>query len=196
MKKETWLIAVTALLLMVVGGTVVLGNSSNSEVKPADAGAAFGVERGEGIRQRIARLQKGLEQDPKNPDNHAQWVQLGNDYFDSDQPALAVTAYENALELRPNDPEVLTDQGISCRKIGWYEKGADCFEKALKIDPNYEQGLVNQGMLYALDLKQPEKALQAWSRFLELNPNCQAAVQIRRWVEELQADPVAFAARK
>ncbi len=190
MEKETVLTVFVALLAVIISAHLVFGISGKNEL-PGDAfppGAGTPVDG-----KHIAEAEKAVAGDPKNL---AAWIQLGNDYFDADQPALAVSAYDKALELNPNDPEVLTDQGSCCMKIGWYDKAADNFEKALKIDPNHEQSLVNLGIVYAVDLKQPDKALKAWGRFLELNPTCAAARQVRLWMEEIRANPEALAEKK
>lgn len=186
MKKETVLTVVVALLVGIIGGYLVFSMSSKKEEPLPGGGVPPGAGSPVDYQQRIAEAEKIVARDPKNL---SAWVQLGNDYFDTGQPQKAVNAYAKALELNPNNPDILTDQGVMFRQIGWYDKAVANFEKAQKIDPNHEQSLVNLGVVYAEDLKQPDKALKAWNRFLELHPTSSASQQIRIWVEQLKATP-------
>lgn len=186
-KKKLVLIGVVALLIALTGGFAF--GIGREKQEPAPGGVLPGAGSSVDYWQRIAEGEGAVA---KDPDNRSAWVQLGNDYFDAELPLQAVDAYERALALDPKDPEVLADLGVSCRRMGWHDRAAEAFGKALKIDPNYEPALVNLGIVYAVDLRQPEKALKVWSRFLELNPTCAAAGQVRLWMEELKANPQAF----
>lgn len=50
-----------------------------------------------------------------HPDNTAAWVQLGNLYFDANQVDKAILAYNRSLALVPDNPDVLTDLGVTDR---------------------------------------------------------------------------------
>ncbi len=138
---------------------------------------------------RIAQAEKILAQDPKNLQA---WIQLGNDYFDTEQPQKAINAYDRALELKPDNPNVLTDQGVMYRKVGSYDKAIANFEKAQAIDPKHLQSIFNLGLVYADDLKQPDKALKAWNRYLELDSTSPTAQQIKRMVEDIKTHSTTF----
>src|SRR5512145_2893242 len=79
---------------------------------------------------RIAMAQQLVARDPKNVQA---WIQLGNDFFDTNQAQKSIDAYARALELQPDNPDVLTDQGVMYRNIGQFEKAIANFEKAQKI---------------------------------------------------------------
>ena len=132
--------------------------------------------------RRIAEAEKIVAQNPRNLNA---WISLGNDYFDTEQAQKAIHAYAMALEIEPNNPNVLTDQGIMYRKVGWFDKAIADFEKAQKIEPNHLQSLYNMGIVYATDLKQPAKAIEAWNRYLKFDSNSATAVQIKGMMEKL-----------
>jgi len=132
---------------------------------------------------RIATLQSIVARDPKNVQA---WVRLGNDFFDTHQPQKAVEAYGRALELQPNDPNVLTDQGVMYRDVGQYDKAIVNFQKANKVDPSHLQSLFNLGVVYAFDLKDRAKAEAAWNRILQIAPASEQAAQARQALAELQ----------
>jgi tetratricopeptide (TPR) repeat protein len=93
------------------------------------------------------------------------------------------------LEIEPNNPNILTDQGVMFRKIGWYDKALANFEKANKIEPNHLQSLYNAGIVYAVDLKQPDKAKAYWNNYLKLDSNSPTAMQIKGLMEQPASAP-------
>ena len=116
-------------------------------------------------------------------------MSLGNDYFDTEQAQKAIHAYSKVLEIEPNNPNVLTDQGVMYRKVGWYDNALENFEKAQKLDPNHLQSLYNMGVVYAVDLKQPEKSGPIWKRYLQMDPNSPTAMQIKSMMESPPTQP-------
>ena len=187
MSKENVLYAIIALLVGILGTVLVTGvvnkNQSASEVS---GGIPMGAGSPTDYQARIAEVEKIVVREPSNLQA---WTQLGNDYFDTDQPQKAINAYAKALELEPRNPGVLTDQGIMFRKVGWFDKAISNFEKARQIDPGHLQSLYNMGVVYANDLKQPDKALQAWSLYLQLDTTSPTAQQIKGLVEQLKTAP-------
>ena len=139
-------------------------------------------------QRRIATAEQVVAQDPKNLQA---WIDLGNDYFDTQQRQKAIDAYGRALDLDPRNPNVLTDQGVMYREIGAFDKAVANFEKANSIDPAHMQSLFNLGIVYAYDLKQPDKAVAVWSRIIERSPTSPHAAQARQAIEELKTRPAA-----
>lgn len=181
MNKESTLIAVVALIVGLLGGYLVFSISNAGKTSQSNAPVQAGAGSPTDYTQRIAQAEKLVAQDPKNLNA---WISLGNDYFDTEQSQKAITAYGKALEIEPNNPNVLTDQGIMFRKIGWYDKALANFEKAGKIDPSHLQSLFNAGLVYTVDMNQPEKALPYWNRYLKLDSNSPTAVQIKNMLEQ------------
>ena len=121
---------------------------------PAPAGVPLDAS------QQIAAATQVVQSDPKN---RQAWVALGNLYFDTHQPQKSIDAYARALELQPDDPDVLTDQGVMFRAAGAYDKAVANFQKANRLRPDHLQSLYNLGVVYAFDLKDVPKAEEAWT---------------------------------
>lgn len=183
MKNESILIAVVALIVGLLGGYLIFSISSTGKNQSAESAIPAGAGSPTDYAQRIAQAEKVVAQDPKNLNA---WISLGNDYFDTDQAQKAINAYGKALEIEPNNPNILTDQGVMFRKVGWFDKAIANFEKAQKIDPKHLQSLFNLGVVYATDLKQPEKALAPWNRYLEMDANSPTANQIKGLMESMK----------
>ena len=47
----------------------------------------------------------------------------------------ALGYFEQALILKPNDPELWNFKGVALRSLGRYEEAIECFNKSLEIDP-------------------------------------------------------------
>jgi len=182
LKKESILIAVVALVVGFLGGYLIGTMSTAGKPMQEAAGIPAGAGSPTDYARRIAEGEKIVARDPKNLNA---WISLGNDYFDTEQAQKAINAYGKALEIQPNNPNVLTDQGVMFRKVGWYDKALANFEKAQKIEPNHLQSLYNMGIVYAMDLKQPDKATAVWNQYLKYDPNSATATQIRGMMEKL-----------
>jgi len=188
MKKESIVYIVLALVAGALLGVIVFNakkNVSSNNAVPTQAEAPA-PGPGANFQQQISML-KGIV--AKDPGNRNAWVQLGNDYFDSNQPMNAVEAYDKALKLNGNDPNVLTDQGVMYRRLGWFDKAVGNFEMASKIDPNHRQSLYNLGLVYRDDLHDVPKAIAAWERFLAINPDGPGAAQVRAELDALKNSP-------
>lgn len=184
MKKETLLVVVLTLIVGVLLAILFTrGGNKRPGSRKASAPAQAPMVN---YRQNVKMLEGIVAKDPSN--RHA-WVELGNAYFDSDMPTKAVEAYNKALELDPNDPNVLTDQGVMFRRLGWYDRAIDNFTKASKIDPSNYQSLYNLGVVYRYDLQDFAKAKEAWNRYLELNPVGPGPDQVRAELEFLENQP-------
>lgn len=181
MNKESSLIAVVALIVGLLGGYLVFSISNAGKTQQSTAPIPVGAGSPTDYAARIAQAEKVVAQDPKNLNA---WISLGNDYFDTEQTQKSINAYGKALEIEPNNPNILTDQGVMYRKVGWYDKALANFEKASKIDPNHLQSLFNAGIVYAVDLKQMDKATQYWNKYLSLDSNSQTAMQIKTLMEQ------------
>jgi tetratricopeptide (TPR) repeat protein len=131
----------------------------------------------------IAALEQATAREPKSA---RAWIQLGDAYFDSRQPQKAVDAYAKALEIDPHNPNVLTDQGVMYRELGQPQKALANFQKASEIDPSHVQSVFNMGVVYSTNLGQPEKAIQAWNRVIQMAPASPQAAQARQLLEGLK----------
>lgn len=136
------------------------------------------------VGQQITKLEMMVLQDPKN---HDAWVVLGNNYFDTHQHQKAADAYGKALALKPNNADVLTDQGVMFRDMGQFDKALANFKKASQVDPKHAQSQFNIGIVYAQDLKKPDEAIKAWKKLIETAPGSPQAAQAQQQMAQLKA---------
>ena len=138
------------------------------------------------VFQRIEMNQKLVASDPRLV---GVWIQLGNDYFDSRQHQKSIDAYGKALALNPNNPDVLTDQGVMYRDLGRFDEAIANFEKSAKIDPSHVQSSYNLGVVWANDKHDNAKAAAAFNRVIAMAPTSQQASEARRALAEIAKGP-------
>ena len=175
MNRENLLTIVVAVIVGLLGGYLIFNIAGKKDV-PQNASIPQGGGSAVDYQRRIAEAEKIVALEPQNVQA---WLQLANDYFDTDQGQKAVNAYGKVLELQPNNVNVMTDQGIMYRRIGWYDKAIANFEKAQTIDPKHLQSLYNLGVVYYVDLKQYDKAREAWTKYLQFDSTSPTAQQIK-----------------
>ena len=178
MKKETILLVVVTLVVGCLGGMIFSNVSKKSSPAKPVATSAPAID----FQQKIKVLKEVVG---REPENRNAWVQLGHNLFDSGQQMGAIEAYDKALELDGNDPNVLTDQGIMYRQVGWFDKAVNNFVKANKLNPNHPQSLFNLGLVYRDDLQDLPKAKLAWTRYLEIVPTGASADNVRVMLDHL-----------
>lgn len=180
MKKESILIAVVALLAGLLGGFLIFTMADERKARQDAQQVPAATAPLPDYGRRIVEAEGIVAREPKNL---KAWISLGNDYFDTDQPQKAIQAYGRALELQPSNPDVLTDQGIMYRKLGWYDRALANFRKARALDPKHTQSLYNMGIVYTLDLKQPERAVPLWESYLRQDATSDTAQRVRELLQ-------------
>lgn len=134
-------------------------------------------------QQNIKNLEAILD---KDPNNRNALVQMGHNYFDSNQPMKAIEIYAKALEMDGNDPDVLTDQGVMYRRVGWFDKAIGNFEKANELNQLHVQSLYNLGIVYRDDIGDQVKAKEAWTRYLVISPAGEGADRVRTMIDHME----------
>ncbi len=91
---------------------------------------------------------------------------------------------KQATERNAQNAAAFNELGIVYRKLGRFEEAKKAYQQAVQVDPNYANAYLNLGVLCDLYLQQPERALEAYERYLELNPSADA--RVTSWVTELR----------
>jgi tetratricopeptide (TPR) repeat protein len=131
-------------------------------------------------RQFIAAATQKTESDPKNLEA---WRELGNAYFDADMYPQAISAYNRALALNPDDTNILNDQGAMYRQTGDFTRALANFEKARQVDPKNLESIYNSGYVLAFDLNQIDKAIVMWRSYLKLDKTSETSRQVQSFVD-------------
>ncbi len=97
-------------------------------------------------------------------------VRRGNQLFDAELYRLAVAAYEHALEMDRNDPDVITDLGVCYRELRKPAEAARLFREAAQLDAQHAASRLNLGIVLYYDLGETHQAVQALEDCLRVAP--------------------------
>jgi tetratricopeptide (TPR) repeat protein len=89
-----------------------------------------------------------------------------------------------ATERNPENAAAFNQLGIAYRKLGRFKDADAAYQRAVQIDPQYALAWLNLGVLCDLYLQQPERALEAYERYLALAQPPDA--KVNSWVTELK----------
>jgi len=191
MKKETVILAVVIAFLVgfITGATVAIlkekkgveGPAMVQKPQTAPMPAPPGPSPLE-VASKIETLKEIVKKDPKNL---PAWVELGNLYFDSNQPKEAIEAYSQYLAIKPDSADVRTDMAIMYRNLGEMDRALEQFQKAAQSDPKHVNSRYNIGIVLLHDKQDIKGAIKAWEEYLKVDPKSERAERVRAQMENL-----------
>ena len=140
------------------------------------------------IDEMISKLEQNLE---KHEDNLNGWILLARSYFDKKNYKKSIYAYEKALDLSPDQPDLLADladattmdnNGVVTTKI------KNLLAHALEIDPNHNKTLA---LLATFSMRENDtnKAISYWSQLKEsVSENSFNKEKIEQIIKSLKAE--------
>ncbi len=102
----------------------------------------------------------------KNPGDGTGWILLAKSYVGIKLYADALIAYEHAVKLIPNDPQLLADYADALAVVNGYNltgRPQELLDQALKINPHHLKSLTLAGTA-AFDRKDYKQAIVLWER--------------------------------
>ncbi len=175
-KKQT--LYLTVFMALVVG--FVSGVVYSVYRTPATDGHRHAVSGQQEMAAALANLEQATRD---NPDDARAWANLGNAYFDTEQPRKAIEAYHKSLELMPGDTNIMTDLGVMYFQDNQHHKAIEFFDAVLDINPEHEQARFNKGVVLLTGLNDRDQALAEWKILLQYHP--MAAAPSGRMVGDL-----------
>jgi len=192
MKKETVILMVVIALLVgfITGATVAIlrgkrgveGSAMVQKPQTAPMPAPPGPSSLE-VASKIQTLKDILKKDPKN---FPAWMELGNLYFDSNQPKEAIEAYSQYLAIKPDNADVRTDMAIMYRNLGEMDLALEQFQKAAQSDPKHVNSRYNIGIVLLHDKQDVKGAIKAWEEYLKVDPKSERAERVRAQMANLK----------
>ncbi len=123
----------------------------------------------------------------REPANATPRTQLANLYFDAERYEDAITWYNEALKLAPNDPDVSTDLGVSYYYTNQPDRALEQFARSLKMNPKHAKTLLNIGVVRAFGKQDLPGAKEAWQQVVELAPESPEAQAAKRALDSLNS---------
>jgi cytochrome c-type biogenesis protein CcmH/NrfG len=190
MKAESIVFAVAGMCFGVILGWVIASQQAGGRPVPVAAAQATAPAATQGTgntRQppplddaKVQGLATILKSDPKNA---GAALQLANTYFDAERYTDAIKWYEQALQLKPDDPDASTDLGVSYYYTGQADRALQQFDKSLKLNPKHTKTMLNQGIVLAFGKRDLAAAAEAWKKVVDLAPESPEGQAARRGLE-------------
>lgn len=67
--------------------------------------------------------------------NISDLVKKGDQLMSDGDFEKALSYFEQAIILQPNNPGLLNKKGVALRGLGRYDEALECFNKSLQLDP-------------------------------------------------------------
>jgi cytochrome c-type biogenesis protein CcmH/NrfG len=186
---------VAGVLFGVIVGWVLGSQQSAAGAARAAAQAARSAPQGQASQsqssravpldqERVRALQAVAEQ---NPNDAQPRVQLGNMFFDAEQYGQAIVWYEQAVRLKPADPDVSTDLGVAYYYTNQPDRAIAQFEQSLSTDAKHTKTLLNLGIVRAFGKQDLEGAARAWEQVVALAPDTPEGQAARKGLEGIRS---------
>ena len=127
------------------------------------------LQTGKSSEEALERLNKALEYDPTFGDAYV----LKSYVLLEVLPNLgeALSAAKLAVQYAPKNPDSQYTLGLIYEKRGQYADAERAMREALVVNPNYVDVYFSLGILYADEIKDQPKSVEAFTRYLELGGN-------------------------
>jgi tetratricopeptide (TPR) repeat protein len=116
------------------------------------------------------------------PENIEIYGYLGQLYYSQKQYQQAIKQYEIILSLDSSDEDILFILGSLYLEIDDRTKAIELFDRAIKINPQYDIALNSLGYMYAEEGSNLDKAQALIERALEIDPENGAYLDSLGWV--------------
>ncbi len=124
------------------------------------------LQTGKSQDEALERLNKALEYDPTFGDAYVLKSYVRLEVLPNIDEALA--AAKLAIQHAPKNPDSFYTLGLIYEKQGKFTDAERAMRDSLRVNPNYTDVYFSLGTLYADELKDQPKALDAFTRYLEL----------------------------
>ncbi|MBD2484134.1 tetratricopeptide repeat protein [Planktothrix sp. FACHB-1365] len=93
-----------------------------------------------------------------------------NHYLEQGTPELALSFYNQAIELNPDNDQIYYKLGQALMQLKRYEDAINAYSKSIKINPNFSWSYNSLGEVL-IKLERWEEAITAYSQFIKFNHN-------------------------
>jgi tetratricopeptide (TPR) repeat protein len=127
------------------------------------------LQAGKSSDEALERLNKALQYDPTFGDAYVLKSYVRLEVLPNLDDALS--AAKLAVQYAPKNPDSQYTLGLIYEKRGEYREAERAMREALVVNPNYVDVYFSLGILYADEMKDQAKSVEAFTRYLELGGN-------------------------
>ncbi len=105
--------------------------------------------------------------DPQTVQSSSSLLNIGNELGDLGRYEEAIAAYDEAIKIDPNDPDLWHNKGNQLANLGRYEEALSAYEEAIRLKPDYEAAWYSKGACLG-NLGRYEEAIAAYDEAIKL----------------------------
>ena len=182
------------MVFLVIGGLVWSCSSEKKSEEQLYAEANQAKEKGNfkkatDIYRRILKLY------PESPKSYQILVSMGLIYAQNlKDDKKADTIFQKFLEKYPNGEKLLYDQAQSFSEKGDFVSAIKIYEEILKLypqSPNSYKAQFSIGFVYSENLRNYNKAKDAYERVMEKHPSCDLADDAKFMLQSMENDSLS-----
>jgi Tfp pilus assembly protein PilF len=147
-------------------------------------GPAAATQTAGGGAPMMAEINALKERVQKNPKDAQAWSRLANIYQDAGMFEPSIEFYRRAIELVPNNADLLTDMGICYQGLKQFDKALEILERAQTADPAHWQSLYNIVVVAGLEMGRFDRADAALARLQQIHPDAPNLDQLREALDK------------
>lgn len=174
-----YIIATASSILVIIGWTSI--KDVNEKIKHMiDEKTSKTIDEYEG---RMAQFEKSLAQRAKQVKENAQEIEIMNTIHSlwlrasqDSTPSGKIEAYDEILELRPEDVEAIAYKADAVLDLGEANWSLNLTNQALLIDDNYSNAYYQRAKAFAV-LNQEENAINDLEKAIELNEDYSSEIE-------------------
>ena len=191
MKSEAIAYGIAGVAFGLIAGWIIGTQQAAPRPAPAPAQAAAAPaqnapsERAAILDEtKVKALKSVAEQQPSNAQPRAE---LANLYFDAERYDDAITWYQAALKITPDDVNLSTDLGVCYYYTNQADKALLQLSHSLSIDPKHTKTLLNIGIVKAFGKQDLEGATKVWQQVVDLGPDTPEGQAAKRALDTLKS---------
>ncbi|RZC38599.1 stress-induced-phosphoprotein 1-like [Asbolus verrucosus] len=126
------------------------------------------------IKTLLSEIEKIIREEERkayvNPELAEKEKEIGNELFKKGEYATAVKHYTEAIKRNPEDAKLYSNRAACYTKLAAFDLGLKDCEKCVELDPKFIKGWIRKGHILQ-GMQQPSKAISAFQKALEIDPN-------------------------
>ncbi len=191
MKSESIAYGIAGIAFGLIAGWIIVTQQGASRPAPVAAQAAAAPAQNTASPRaaildeaKVTALKSVAERQPTNAQPR---VELANLYFDAERYDDAISWYQDALKLTPNDVNVSTDLGVCYYYTNQPDKALLQLSHSLSVDPKHAKTLLNIGIVKAFGKQDLDGATKAWEQVVALSPDSPEGQAAKRALDTLRS---------
>lgn len=134
------------------------------------------------LEEAESELRKALALDARMADAH---FEMGNLQYKRKNYPAALSGYETTVKLDPKNFQAFNNTGVINYQLNRPAEAEKALLRVVALRPDFTAVYKNLGIIYELKLKNPSRAREFYTRYLEKTPGAPDRNAVKLWIANL-----------